>query len=156
MSVVPKLGQWGYLGGFGRRLLEALFFPLIYDWSDFKPGIAKLASLHEVRSSHSEFTNSERVTKCDVLLASSSLVGYANRCSEEWGRGTGHNFMEPRRRWNHICRLFGRKRSWSSGSTLLVFVWRDWGKPWESWVSLFDVPTEIRGENVSNTALPLR
>jgi hypothetical protein len=63
--------------------LEVARCSLIYDWSDFRPGIGKLVSLHEVCPSHSEFTKSEVITKFGTLLLLSSSVGYANRCSEE-------------------------------------------------------------------------
>jgi len=29
-------------------------------------------------------------------------------------------------------KIFGRKGLWPSSGTLLIFAWRDWGKPWSA------------------------
>jgi hypothetical protein len=41
---------------------------------------------------------------------------------------------------------FGMKGSWINRSKIPVFVWRDWGRPWNS-IRICYVPTEIRTEH---------
>jgi hypothetical protein len=55
--------------------------------------------------------------------------------------------------WMMNSKGFGRKRSWTSQGTILMFSWKGWGQPWNNKVKIANVLAKIWTEHHLNTSL---